>query len=82
MNLKAPSTFSETNPKVHERRRRILSHGFSDAAMRGYEPCILKNIEKFIAHILRPKHGAKGWTGPQDMGQLGRELLDCTIGHR
>ncbi|KAF7712325.1 Uncharacterized protein PECH_003592 [Penicillium ucsense] len=68
MTLRVASTFTETDKKTHERKRRIVSHGFSDGALRSYEPRIMENINKLIERMLSNNTGQDGWTDSINMG--------------
>lgn len=45
---------STTDKKVHARKRRIISHAMSEAALRSYEPTIIEKIELFCKQIQNP----------------------------
>lgn len=45
---------STTDKVVHARKRRIISHAMSDAALRSYEPTIIEKIELFCKQIQNP----------------------------
>ncbi|KAL2419950.1 Cytochrome P450 monooxygenase AKT7 [Exophiala dermatitidis] len=67
---RVPNTFTEINRAVHERKRRIVAHGFSDAALRSYEPRIMECISQFKDVLLESKKPGKEWTTPQNMSDL------------
>lgn len=46
---------STTDKKVHARKRRIISHAMSEAALRSYEPVIINKIELFCRGIADPQ---------------------------
>jgi len=48
---KAPNTFTAIERSVHEKKRRVVSQGFSDAALRTYEPKMLECIDKLCHQI-------------------------------
>ncbi|CEJ57899.1 hypothetical protein PMG11_06576 [Penicillium brasilianum] len=68
MTMRVASTFTETDKKAHERKRRIVSHGFSDMALRAYEPRIMDNVDKLINRMLSNETGSDGWTESINMG--------------
>ncbi|KAJ5956786.1 cytochrome P450 monooxygenase [Penicillium viridicatum] len=70
MNLKVASTFTEVDKKIHERKRRLVSHGFSDASLRLYEPRILTNVTKLVNRILSSKKAEDGWTESLNIGDF------------
>ncbi|KAJ0418000.1 cytochrome P450 [Aspergillus carlsbadensis] len=45
---------STTDKTVHARKRRIISHAMSEAAIRSYEPTILNKIELFCKNLSDP----------------------------
>lgn len=45
---RAPNTLTLRNKREHARRRRVMSQGLSDAALRSYQDIILGHVEKFI----------------------------------
>ncbi|KAH8588193.1 cytochrome P450 [Bisporella sp. PMI_857] len=48
---RAPNLVTLRDKALHGVRRRILSQGFSESALRGFEPAILTQIEKFTKKI-------------------------------
>ncbi|KAF2149255.1 cytochrome P450 [Myriangium duriaei CBS 260.36] len=48
---RVPSTFSLLDKKEHAWKRRILSQGFSEAAIRSFEPHLITQINKFCSVI-------------------------------
>lgn len=75
MNLKVASTFTEVDKKIHERKRRLVSHGFSDASLRLYEPRILTNVTKLVNRILSSKKAEDGWTESLNIGDFGMSKI-------
>lgn len=68
---RAPNTLTTINKLSHIKKRRIMSQGFSDKAMKMYEPRILRHVTKFcqtIEHLIRKDNLAKpdssSWTKP------------------
>ncbi|KYK58919.1 cytochrome P450 3A31 [Drechmeria coniospora] len=57
------------NKQEHARRRRIVSQGLSDAALRSHEPTLISHIKKCFALATEADTGApqNGWTRPQNM---------------
>ncbi|XP_044721304.1 cytochrome p450 domain-containing protein [Hirsutella rhossiliensis] len=58
----AANTLTMINTQEHARRRRIVSQGLSDAALRSHEPTLMAHIKKCFA--LGREHG---WTPPCNM---------------
>lgn len=74
----AANTLTMINKAEHARRRRIISQGVSDAALRAHEPTIMAHIKKcFIAvadsdekslGLLQPiSEQEEGWSQPRNM---------------
>lgn len=64
------STHSAIDKTAHARKRRVLSHAFSDAAVKGMEKHILDNIRNFCEGIesrVSSISEKKGWGKPQNM---------------
>ncbi|KAL3420507.1 cytochrome p450 [Phlyctema vagabunda] len=64
---RTPSTFTLLDKKEHAKKRRILSQGFSDSAVRAFEQSILDHVEKFCATMApSPSHASsgQGWSQP------------------
>lgn len=49
---RAPNTLTIRGGKDHSRRRRIMAHGVSEKAQRGYEPRIMEHINKLCDAFL------------------------------
>ncbi|OCK83723.1 benzoate 4-monooxygenase cytochrome P450 [Lepidopterella palustris CBS 459.81] len=81
----ALSTHTEVDKEKHAYRRRVMSHAFSDNALRSAEPFILDNINIFC-NLMAPKE--KGaWSEAKDMSQwcawLGFDIMgDLAFGKR
>src|SRR5262245_28963926 len=59
----APNTHNTRDKDVHARKRRVLSHGFSDSAMKEMERYILGNVRAFCDQVGRGgSPDTKGWT--------------------
>ncbi|KAK0649669.1 cytochrome P450-like protein [Cercophora newfieldiana] len=66
----APNTHNTRDKDVHARKRRVLSHAFSDNAVKEVERYILANIRTFcdaIGDLGRAVDEKKGWTTPKNM---------------
>ncbi|KAK3348761.1 cytochrome P450-like protein [Lasiosphaeria hispida] len=66
----APNTHNTRDRDVHARKRRVLSHAFSDSAVKEVERYILANIRTFcegIGDLGRMVDEKKGWTTPKNM---------------
>lgn len=63
------SLLTSIDKSFHGKRRRIMSHGFSDAALRSYEPIVQERIGKFL-EILTKEAGTDGWGVSKNMSRL------------
>jgi cytochrome P450 len=73
---RVPSTFTLLDKKEHAWKRRILSQGFSESAIRSFEPQLLTQIAKFCS-VVCPEGGKalplcvgdaqRPWSAPVDM---------------
>jgi cytochrome P450 len=74
------NTHSSIDRAMHSRKRRVISHGFSDTALRGMEKYIVHNIQLFTdkigmqsakawdeAHVPQKPASNGEWTQPKDM---------------
>lgn len=76
------SIFNASDKVVHRRKRRMVSQGFSDPALRGSEPHIIEHIKNFCSRLLEPAEAAEEsesallkpikaesaiWTEPKDL---------------
>ena len=66
----APNTHNARDKDLHARKRRVLSHAFSDGAIKEVERYILANIRTFteaIGDYGRAIQDNKGWSAPKNM---------------
>lgn len=64
----APNTHNARDKALHARKRRVLSHGFSDSAMKQMERYILANVRSFCDQIgTGASNEQKGWTPAKNM---------------
>lgn len=79
---RAPNTLTAIDKKAHGRKRRILSQGLSEAAIRSYEPIILEQIHKLCDIWARlsdmstavPEEKQAAWSIPQNMARWANYL--------
>lgn len=55
----ALNTLTISDPKEHGRRSRVVSQGFSDLAMRNYEPSMKAIIQRFYGSLLQASEEEK-----------------------
>ncbi|PHH75925.1 hypothetical protein CDD82_4216 [Ophiocordyceps australis] len=65
----AANTHNTRDKEVHARKRRVLSHAFSDSAMKEMQRYILANVRTFCQQIglADGPEDSKGWTKPRFM---------------
>ncbi|KAK8180844.1 cytochrome P450 [Phyllosticta citribraziliensis] len=72
-----PNTVTARDRKEHARKRRVVSQGFSDAALKSYEPAIMRHVQNFLDVLplgLSPSSlsapiDQDGWSKPQNMAR-------------
>jgi cytochrome P450 len=63
-----PSVFNATSNELHSQRRKIISQGFSDAALKSCEPTILKHIAKYCEVLFgQDIPSSDGWTDSKNL---------------
>ncbi|TLD11101.1 hypothetical protein PgNI_05166, partial [Pyricularia grisea] len=71
---RAPNTLTIRGGREHARRRRILSQGLSERALRSYEPRIMSHIQTLAgvvaADATLDARDSRLWGAPVDMGSL------------
>jgi cytochrome P450 len=79
---RAPNLLTMFDQKEHGRRRRLMSQGFSDTAMRAHEDTILEHALKFCKKILADDENdldvrcKEGWTKPKNMSRWCKYFQD------
>lgn len=74
------NTHTAIDKTIHGRKRRIVSQGFSDAALRAAEPFILDKVQKLCNGLLSTgnttdEKPANGWTKPRDMSKWSKSSM-------
>ena len=75
------SVLTAWDKAVHGRKRRMIGHGFTEPAVRGYEPIIKENIGIFCKTLLNGDGQlsvaatASQWSPPMDMAKFGMIIL-------
>ncbi len=67
------NTHSSIDKVAHGRKRRVLSHAFSDSAIKQMEKYILANVRSFCDALgVEPSNASekKGWTAGRNMADL------------
>jgi cytochrome P450 len=60
------STFTAINPKQHAQKRRLLSHAFSESALRDMEPHVVDYVQKWCNHLGK-RAGEGDWSEGRNM---------------
>lgn len=70
------NTITQRDKTLHARQRRLLSHGFSDAALRNFEEAIAAHVNNFCHHLIEDERqsgevgsimGEREWSSTKDM---------------
>jgi hypothetical protein len=64
------SVFNATDKNMHRRKRKLVGQGFSEAALRASEECILKHVDRFLDGLLgddRTSHQDGDWVTSKDL---------------
>lgn len=64
------SVFNTTDKNAHRRKRRLVAQGFSEAALRESEGCVLKHVDRFVNILLDGDHKegeGKNWGTSKDV---------------
>jgi cytochrome P450 len=56
------TTFTAIDESIHEIKRRLLSHAFSEKSMRDYEQYVSRNVNKWLDALGDGPLSGKGWT--------------------
>lgn len=75
---RVPNTITQLDKALHARQRRLLSHGFSDGAMRMYDKVIAAHADNFCHYLAQDLSGSlqlegdmgdNKWSSPKDMAK-------------
>ncbi len=68
------SVLTAWDKKEHGRKRRVIAQGFTETAVRGYEPIIQSQIDAFCEKLVEDdgnpgasKEHPQDWSSPKDM---------------
>jgi cytochrome P450 len=76
----ATNTWSATSVEVHARKRRVLSHALSEKALRGAEPFIHGNVDRWLTLLCEHKQSDNQWTEPINMADQVAYLVMDILG--
>ncbi|KAK5742912.1 hypothetical protein LTS12_024030 [Elasticomyces elasticus] len=69
------TTHTEIDKEKHSARRRVLSHAFSDAALRAAEEYVVSHVRKFV-ELLGPEGSGLGGRVSQNAGEKAVRMTD------
>lgn len=75
--------FTAVDKGIHRFKRMVLSQGFSDKALRAFEPTMLHHIDIFVRNLMRTPNyndANDGWSPPVDMTACCRHLQYDVMG--
>lgn len=75
--LGAFSVFTAVDKNIHRFKRKVLNQGFSDQAIRAFEPTMLHHMDVFVKKLVGPPDYSDdndGWSPPLDMTECCRHL--------
>lgn len=75
--------FTAVDKDIHRFKRKVLSQGFSDQAIRAFEPTMLHHIDLFVKRIVKVQDDnddKDGWSPPLNMTDFCRHLQYDVMG--
>lgn len=77
----ATSTHSVIDKTVHSRKRRVLSHAFSENALRSLETYMIQNVNSWLSILGDSQTTDKAqWSSPKNMTQLANYVTFDVLG--
>lgn len=81
---RAPNTLTVIDKKKHGKKRRVISQGFSDSALKNHEVVILEQIQHLCTQLKAGEGGkpvpADTWSTPKNMGRM--SMCSTLLHHR
>ena len=74
------NTWNVTNISAHARKRRVLNQAFSDRALRGAEPLVHSNVDRWLQLIRQQAPTAGSWTKGLNMADQANYLVFDILG--
>ena len=74
-NINHTNTWNVTNVEAHARKRRVLNQAFSDRALRGAEPHIHTNVDRWLYLIKEQIPSGKEWSKSLNMAHEANYLV-------
>lgn len=77
--------FTAVDKNIHRFKRKVLNQGFSDQAIKRFEPTLLHHIDLFVRKLMTPSyndssHDGDGWSPPVNMTDCCRNLQYDVMG--
>lgn len=69
------SVFNVTDKQMHRRKRRLVAQGFSEAALRASEDCVLRHVDLFVEGLFDDndvRNENEGWSSAKDVSIHGK----------
>jgi cytochrome P450 len=68
------SVFNVTDKQMHRRKRRLVGQGFSEAALRESEDCVLRHVDRFVGGLVDDgiPNEIEGWGSAKDLSIHGK----------
>ena len=80
---RAPNTLTVIDKKKHGKKRRIISQGFSDFALKKHEIVILEQVQHLCTQLRMGLNGEQmpigSWSPPKDMARLSKFGVNDTV---
>lgn len=78
-NVKITNTWNVTSVETHARKRRVLNNAFSDRALRGAEPLVHANVDRWL-ELINEQTGDKQWSQSLNMAEQANYLVFDILG--
>ncbi|KAF2028445.1 cytochrome P450 [Setomelanomma holmii] len=78
--VEVQNTWSTTSIEIHTRKRRVLNHAFSDSTLRGAEPFIHSNVDRWLDLLCQHRHDSREWSKSIDMADQVTYVLFDILG--
>ena len=79
-NFKINNTWNVTDVNIHARKRRVLNNAFSDRALRGAEPLVQSNVDRWLDLIQQQTEKDKQWSPSFNMAHEANNFVFDVLG--
>ena len=79
-NSKINNTWNVTNIETHARKRRVLNNAFSDRALRGAEPLVHQNVDRWLELFGQETDESREWSKSFNMAHQANYLVFDILG--